>query len=305
MRLASVIVDGRTRVAAVTDEGLRDLSGLLPAIRTTPDPLVELLPLLDALTAEQAAAQPLVEGEPAYAPLVSHPSKIIAAPVNYSDHREEMRQIGNVSALGFFLKAPSSVLGHGGTVEIPYSDRRFDHEGELALVVKKRARNIAPANFEEYVAGYTILLDITMRGGEDRSTRKSFETFTPVGPELVTPDEITDLGSLTLRTRVNGEIRQDADISALIWDVPTFLSYVSTVMTLQPGDIVTTGTPAGVGIIKDGDEVEVCIDQIGTLKVGVTDRTAVPCPTDGAISGPKPPDRLTPVRQRAAASQEG
>lgn len=302
MHLVSVIVDDRTRVAAVTDEGFRDLSALLPSPRTTPDPLIELLPQLDDLTPEQVAAQPLVEGEPAYAPLVSHPSKIVAAPVNYSDHQEEMKQIGNVSALGFFLKAPSSVLGHGGTVEIPYTDRRFDQEGELALVVKKRARNMDPSEFEEYVAGYTVLMDITMRGGEDRSIRKSFETFTPVGPELVTPDEITDLGKLTVRTWVNGTIRQDADISALLWDVPTFLSYVSTVMTLEPGDIVTTGTPAGVGVIEDGCDVEVTIDEIGTLKVGVSDRTAVPCPTEGASSGPKPPETVTPVRQRAVSS---
>lgn len=302
MRFASVHHQGRLTAVAVTDEGHRDLTGLLPSPRTTPDPMIELLRLLDALTPEQVAAQPLLEGAPSYAPLVSRPSKIVAAPVNYTDHQEEMKQAGNVSALGFFLKAPSSVLGHGGTVEIPYDDRRFDQEGELALVVKKRARNVAPEDFEEYVAGYTVLMDITMRGGEDRSTRKSFDTFTPVGPQLVTPDEISDLGGLTLRTWVNGTLRQDADISALIWDVPTFLSYVSTVMTLEPGDIVTTGTPAGVGLIADGDDVEVTIDEIGTLKVSVTDRTAVSCPTEGASAGPKPPETVTPVRQRAGST---
>lgn len=303
MRLASVIHEGRTSVVAVTDDGLRDLTALLPDTRTSPDPMVDLLPLLDALASGQVAAQPLIAGEPVYAPLVSKPGKIIAAPVNYSDHQEEMKQAGNVSALGFFLKSPSSVIAHGGTVSLPYTDRRFDQEGELALVVKKRARKIRPEDFEDYVAGYTCLLDITMRGGEDRSARKSFDTFTPVGPHLVTPDEAGDLRALTLRCSVNGTLRQDADIAELIWDVPTFLAYASSVTTLEPGDIVTTGTPAGVGVIEDGDSVEVTIDRIGTLTVGVTSRNAGPCPTGGANSGPRAPEKVTPVRDRSAATQ--
>lgn len=298
MRLASVIRDGQIRVAAVTGGGLRDLTALLPSPRTTRDPLIELLPLLDGLTAEQVAAQPLLDGEPVLAPLVSFPGKIVAAPVNYSDHQEEMKQAGNVSALGFFLKSPSSVLAHGGTIRLPYNDRRFDQEGELALVIKKRARNISPGKFEDYVAGYTCLLDITMRGGEDRSARKSFDTFTPVGPHLVTPDEVGDLRALRLRCSVNGTLRQDADIDELIWDVPTFLSYVSSVTTLEPGDIVSTGTPAGVGVISDGDLVEVTIDRVGTLAAAVTSRDAVSCPTAGGNSGPRAPATVTPVRDR-------
>jgi 2-keto-4-pentenoate hydratase/2-oxohepta-3-ene-1,7-dioic acid hydratase in catechol pathway len=301
MRLASVIHDGQTRVASVTEDGFRDLTGLLPSQGASGDPLIELLPLLDGLTAQLIAAQPLLPlpgGEPPYAPLVSRPGKIVAAPVNYSGHKEEMKQAGDVSALGFFLKSPTSVLAHGGTVSLPYTDRRFDQEGELALVVKKRTRTIRPEDFEEYVAGYTCLLDITKRGGEDRSARKSFDTFTPVGPHLVTPDEAGDLRALTLRCSVNGTLRQDADIAELIWDVPRFLSYVSTVTTLEPGDIVSTGTPAGVGVIGDGDTVEVTIGRIGTLAVGVTSRDAVPCPTAGANSGPQAPATVTPVRQR-------
>lgn len=299
MRLASLIREGRTIVAAVTGDGFRDLTALLPG--TQADPLTDLLPVLDGLTSGQVAAQPLVCGEPAYAPLVSRPGKIIAAPVNYADHQEEMKQAGNVSALGFFLKSPSSVIAHGGTVRLPYTDRRFDQEGELALVVRKRARGIRPEDFEEYVAGYTCLLDITMRGGEDRSARKSFDTFTPVGPHLVTPDEIEDLRALTLRCSVNGTLRQDAGIAELIWDVPAFLAYASSVTTLEPGDIVSTGTPAGVGVITDGDSIEVTIDRIGTLAVGVTSRDAVPCPTGGAHTGPRAPEKVTPVRDRPAA----
>jgi 2-keto-4-pentenoate hydratase/2-oxohepta-3-ene-1,7-dioic acid hydratase in catechol pathway len=303
MRLASVIHDGEIRVAAVTDHGFRDLTGLLPWPRTTGDPLVEFLSLLDGLSHEKIAVQPSIDGDPVYAPLVSSPGKIVAAPVNYTDHKEEMKQVGDVSALGFFLKSPSSVLAHGGTVRLPYTDRRFDQEGELALVIKKRARDIRPAESEQYIAGYTCLLDITMRGSEDRSARKSFDTFTPIGPHLVTPDEIGDPRALTLRCSVNGVPRQDAEITELIWDVPTFLSYVSSVTTLEPGDIVSTGTPAGVGVISDGDTVEVAIDRIGTLVVGVTSRGAVECPTGGANAGPPAPAELTPVRNRATPAQ--
>lgn len=299
MRLASVIHGGQARVAAVTEDGLRDLMALLPPARAAGDPLIAILPLLDSLTAGQVAAQPLIEGETAYAPLITRPGKIVAAPVNYSDHQEEMKQAGNVSALGFFLKSPASVLAHGGTVRLPYHDRRFDQEGELALVVKKTARNIRPQDYQAYVAGYTCLLDITMRGGEDRSVRKSFDTFTPVGPHLVTPDEVGDLRALSLRCSVNGVLRQDADIAELIWDVPTFLSYVSTVTTLEPGDIVSTGTPAGVGVIEDGDTIEVVIAKVGALAVSVTARDAVACPTGGASSGPEAPAQVTPVRKRA------
>ena len=141
---------------------------------------------------------------------------------------------------------------------------------------------------------------MTMRGGEDRSIRKSFDTFTPLGPCLVTPDEVGDLSDVTLRTWVNGELRQDADIASLIWGVAPFVSYVSSVTTLWAGDVVSTGTPAGVGAVAEGDVITVEIDRVGTLEVSVSAQSAVPCPTGGAQSGPKPPARLTPVRRRTA-----
>ena len=298
MRLATVDLRGAAAVVAVTGDGLRDLTGLLRSTRTAADPFVQVVKIIDDLDSGLIAAQPLIEGQPMFAPLVPRPGKIVAAPVNYTDHQEEMKVSGDVSALGFFLKSPTSVLSHGGTVRLPYSDRRFDQEGELAVVVKKRARHIDPGDYTDYIAGYTCLLDITMRGGEDRSTRKSFDTFTPVGPYLVTPDEVGPLNDLTLRCSVNGVLRQDADISALIWDVPRFLSYASSVTTLEPGDIVTTGTPAGVGAISEGDVVEVSIDQVGTLSVTVSARGAVKCPTTGAHAGPAGPAEPTPIRQR-------
>lgn len=232
-------------------------------------------------------------------PPVPDPSKIVAAPVNYVDHQAEMSQSVHIDALGVFLKAPSSLVPAGGTIRLPYTDRRFDQEGELALVIGRTARNVAAADAERYVFGYSCLLDITMRGGEDRSTRKSFDTFTPMGPWLVTRDEAGALDELRLQCSVDGRLRQDADVKDLIWSVPALVEYVSSVMTLLPGDVISTGTPAGVGPIRDGNSVAVTISRLGKLEVSVSAEGAVTCPTKGAGAGPVPPAELTPVRARA------
>lgn len=231
-------------------------------------------------------------------PVVPDPSKIVAAPVNYRDHQEEMREAAAIDALGVFLKAPSSLIGDGGTVRLPYTDRRFDQEGELAVVVGRRARHVDADDALDVVAGYTVLVDVTMRGGEDRSTRKSFDTFTPLGPWLVTPDEAPAPADMRLRTWVSGDLRQDADVADLIWDVGRLIAYASSVMTLEAGDVVSTGTPAGIGEIAADDDVVVAIDGVGRLTVTVTAAGAVPCPTRGAGRGPTPPASVTPVRRR-------
>ncbi|WP_040691058.1 fumarylacetoacetate hydrolase family protein [Nocardia vinacea] len=221
---------------------------------------------------------------------VPNPSKIIAAPVNYRDHQLEMKVDAQVGALGFFLKAPSSLLDPGGTIQLPYHDRRFDQEGELAVVIGRTARNVAEHRALEYIFGYTGLLDITMRGGEDRSTRKSFDTFTPMGPVLVTADEFGDPGDVELRCRVNGELRQKANTRDLIWNVPKLISYASSVTTLHPGDIVTTGTPAGVGQINAGDEIRLELFGLGLpLTARVAADNAVTCPTSGHNRGANGP----------------
>lgn len=186
---------------------------------------------------------------------VADPSKIIAAPVNYRDHQAEMNVDAQIGALGFFLKAQSSLLDPGGTIQLPYHDRRFDQEGELAVVIGRTARRVSEQDALSCVFGYTGLLDITMRGGEDRSVRKSFDTFTPMGPVLVTADEFGDPGEVQLRCWVSGELRQKASTRDLIWDVPRLVSYASSVTTLYPGDVITTGTPAGVGPLAAGDTI--------------------------------------------------
>ncbi|REE95083.1 fumarylacetoacetate hydrolase family protein [Thermomonospora umbrina] len=221
---------------------------------------------------------------------IPRPSKIIAAPVNYRDHQAEMSVDSQVGTLGFFLKAPSSLLDPGGTVRLPYHDRRFDQEGELALVIGRTARRVNEADALSYVFGYTGLLDITMRGGEDRSTRKSFETFTPMGPVLVTADEFGDPDDVDLRCRVNDDLRQAANTRDLIWSVARLVSYASWVTTLHPGDVITTGTPAGVGPLGHGDTVRLRLSGIDLdLTVTVSADAAVASHTAGRDRGPVPP----------------
>jgi 2-keto-4-pentenoate hydratase/2-oxohepta-3-ene-1,7-dioic acid hydratase in catechol pathway len=207
------------------------------------------------------------------APVV-FPSKVIAAPVNYRLHIEEMRPLvkGELHAIeryGLFLKAPSSVVGPEATIELPFADRRTDHEVELGVVIGRTARNVAMADAMRYVFGYTGVMDVTVRGDEDRSTRKSFDTFTPVGPVLVTADEIPDPHVLRLQLWVNDERRQDGNTRDMIWNVPKLVEYASRVMTLNPGDLLSTGTPDGVGPLKAGDRVTMEVAEVGRMSVTV------------------------------------
>jgi 2-keto-4-pentenoate hydratase/2-oxohepta-3-ene-1,7-dioic acid hydratase in catechol pathway len=221
---------------------------------------------------------------------VADPSKIIAAPVNYRDHQAEMSTDSQVGALGFFLKAPSSLLDPGGTIQLPYHDRRFDQEGELALVIGRTARQVSVQDALSYVFGYTGLLDITMRGGEDRSTRKSFDTFTPMGPVLSTADEFGDPDDVELRCWVSGDLRQKASTRDLIWGVARLVSYASSVATLYPGDVITTGTPAGVGPLIAGDTIRLELSGLGLdLTAQVAADNTIASPTSGHNRGPVPP----------------
>lgn len=231
-------------------------------------------------------------------PPVPDPSKVVAAPVNYRNHQSEMNQASHIASLGVFLKAPSSVIGGGDVVRLPYIDRRFDQEGEFAAVIGRTARHVSEAEALSHVLGYTCLLDMTMRGGEDRSVRKSFDTFTPTGPTIVSPDEVAPIRDLELRLWVNGTLRQRADVRDLIWGLPKLIAYASSVMTLNPGDIVTTGTPEGVGAVHDGDRIELEVTGLDRLTVHVSNEGAGTCPTLGAETGPQPPADLTVVTER-------
>ena len=200
---------------------------------------------------------------------VLFPSKVIAAPVNYRLHMQEMGVDDPIDQFGVFLKAPSSIIGPDEIIRLPYLDRRTDYEAEVGFVVGRTAKDVKAADALPYIFGYTCVMDITVRGKEDRSTRKSFDTFTPVGPVLVTADEIPDPQNIGFTLWLNGVVKQHANTSDMFWGMAKLVEYASHVMTLYPGDLVTTGTPQGVGPITPGDEVTIEVERIGRMSVRV------------------------------------
>lgn len=218
--------------------------------------------------------QPLALQEVRLRAPVPRPSKIIAAPVNYLNHQSEMNaQFNNapftIEKLKLFLKAPSSIIGPGETILLPYPDRRTDHEAELAFVIGKEAKDIDVEEAKNYIFGYFGFIDITVRGEEERTWRKSYDTFSPIGPWIVTADELEDPHSLQMDLWVNDQLRQSINTDQLIFDCYKCLAEASQNMTLYPGDIITTGTPAGVGPIEKGDQVRLSIEKIGEFTVSV------------------------------------
>lgn len=209
---------------------------------------------------------------------VANPSKIVAAPVNYHDHVAEAqadaeinlgRDIKTIDEYGLFLKANSALAGAGEGIVLGHTDRRNDHEIELAMVIGKQAKNVARDDALDYVAGYSIGLDNTVRGVEDRSLRKSLDTYAVLGPWMTTADEIPDPDNLNFRITVNGETRQDSNTRHLIFDCRKLIEYATRFYTLYPGDILMTGTPKGVGPIEPGDRLVCEIDIIGRMEIDV------------------------------------
>lgn len=210
---------------------------------------------------------------------VANPGKIVAAPVNYQLHLDESRadtginfgtQVKTIADYGVFLKATSSLIGAGEAVVADWPDRRIDHEIELAAVIGRTGFRIAEADALDHVAGYMIGLDMTIRGTEDRSFRKSLDTFTVLGPHVVTADEIGDPGNLDFEIKVNGETRQKSNTRLLIWNVQKLIAYASKAYTLYPGDVIMTGTPEGVAPVASGDTMHAWIERIGAMDVAVT-----------------------------------
>ncbi|MEH7120845.1 fumarylacetoacetate hydrolase family protein [Neobacillus vireti] len=200
--------------------------------------------------------------------------KIWAAPVNYRNHQIEMNKMFNnaprtIEEIKLFLKSPDSLSGPSDPIFLPIKGRRTDHEAELGYVVGKKAKNIPASEAKDYIFGYFALLDISIRGNEERTWRKSFDTFTPIGPWIVTADEIENPNDLALRLWVNDELRQDGSTKHLIYDCFQCFEAANQNMTLNPGDIIATGTPEGVGPIKDGDFVRIEIEKVGGFTVNV------------------------------------
>jgi 2,4-didehydro-3-deoxy-L-rhamnonate hydrolase len=276
---------GQNRLGIVRGDGVLDATSALEALPpiTYPHPnhdrllahLAELRPKIEA-AARNASPQPLAAVE--LKSPVANPGKIIAAPVNYRKHLDEVRadpqihfdnQIAEIQHVGLFLKAPSSLIGPGQPVLIRHSDRRTDHEIELVAVIGRMGRDISRQDALDHVAGYTIGLDMTIRGPEERSLRKSLDTFTVVGPWLVTSDEVGDPAALSLELTVNGELRQKANTGDLIMALPDLIAFASSFYTLMPGDLLFTGTPAGVGPVVPGDLIRASIERIGTMLVRI------------------------------------
>jgi 2-keto-4-pentenoate hydratase/2-oxohepta-3-ene-1,7-dioic acid hydratase in catechol pathway len=195
------------------------------------------------------------------------PSKIVCVGRNYQEHAAELGNPMPEEPL-LFLKAPSALIGDGDTIALPKASERVEHEGELAVVIGRRCRRIADDEDPlSYVLGYTCANDVTARDLQRKDVQftraKSFDTFCPVGPFVVTGLDPLDL---RVETRVNGQTRQSGRTSSMAFPVPLLLRYISHVMTLEPGDLISTGTPAGVGPLKDGDIVEVEVEGVGILR---------------------------------------
>ena len=209
---------------------------------------------------------------------VANPGKIIGAPINYKDHIAEAnadtqinhgKTFTDLDKFGLFLKANSSLIGCSEQIEIPFADRRTDHEVELAVVIGRKAKRARREEALDYVFGYSIGLDMTVRGPEFPTFRKSPDTFTVLGPWIVTKDEIADPNALDLSIRVNQEVKQDSNTKYLIFDVQRLIEYASAMYTLYPGDVIMTGTPAGVGPVAPGDVLDASIQGIGSMSVRV------------------------------------
>ncbi|MFM2125028.1 MAG: hypothetical protein RL328_1479 [Acidobacteriota bacterium] len=280
---------GEDRLGLVTNENtVRDVTAALDVLPAWRYPLPSFDPLIAHLDrvserireiAAQCPEQPL-DPDTLLSP-IANPGKIIAAPVNYQKHLDEVRgdaqlhhgnqaHMAPIHTMGLFLKASSSLVGPSQGIHVRMPDRRTDHEVELAVIIGKQAHMVSAADALGYVAGYSIGLDITIRGPEDRSFRKSPDSYTVLGPWMVTADELLDPGSLDLSLTLNGEIKQSSNTRNLILGVPQLIQWAASFYTLHPGDVILTGTPAGVSPIVPGDQVTATIEGIGSMNVAVS-----------------------------------
>ena len=209
---------------------------------------------------------------------VANPSKIIGAPINYQKHIKESREddgivssrpISHISDWGMFLKANSSLVGAGEGVALRFTESRNDHEMELAVIIGKQGSHIPVSEAKNYIAGYAIGLDMTTRGKELQSFRKSADTYSVLGPWMVTADEIANPNKLDLKISVNGDVRQESNTDQLVYNVEKLIEYCSERYTLYPGDIIMTGTPDGVGPVEPGDVMTCELEGIGIMEVDV------------------------------------
>ncbi len=279
MRLVSY--QGRTvsRAAAVRDGQYVDLHAADSSLSVSLKGILALGP--DGLRRAGAAAirgEPIGAGDVSLLAPIPDPQKVICVGLNYADHARESGAKPPAEPV-LFAKFPTSVIGHEQPILLPRESSEVDYEAELVVVIGTGGRNIEAANALAHVAGYCCGHDVSARDWQLRKPGgqwllgKSFDTFAPFGPELVTADEIPDPGNLRIALRLNGATMQDSNTNQLIFPIAELIAYVSRVCTLVPGDVIFTGTPSGVGFarkppvfLKEGDVVEVEIEHVGTLR---------------------------------------
>jgi 2-keto-4-pentenoate hydratase/2-oxohepta-3-ene-1,7-dioic acid hydratase in catechol pathway len=288
MRLVTFFADGEQRAGALRDEVVVDLNRADPTLPSS------VLALLEGGEAALAGARRAVEraSGAAVRPLAAvkllaplpRPPKIVCTGLNYTDHVAEAATVGLPAPEKppIFFKVSSVVIGPGEPIVHPPTTQQLDYEGELAVVIGRRAKAVPREQALGYVAGYTIMNDVSARDLQFAKSGglglgKNFDTSAPMGPYIALTDELPDASDLRLRTYVNGALRQDARTSMLIFDVPTIIAFVSQQLTLEPGDVIATGTPAGVGFarkppvwLRAGDVVRIEIDGLGALENPVT-----------------------------------
>lgn len=281
MRLITFTDEQSTRIGILHEDQIVDLSAAAPDI---PSEMVAFLEAGDAaLEKARAAADAQATINLSDVTLESpvlRPPKILAVGLNYREHVEETgRELPKVPII--FNKQSTSATGPFAPILRPHESVALDYEGEMGVVIGKRCRRVPKDRYAEVVAGYTVLNDVTIRDWQRRSPTmtmgKSWDSHCPMGPSIVTPDEV-DISKLDLKTLVNGDVRQQSDTSYLIFDVPTLIEHLSTAFTLEPGDVIATGTCAGVAAamegqpwLKDGDVVRVEIESLGAIENKVVD----------------------------------
>jgi 5-oxopent-3-ene-1,2,5-tricarboxylate decarboxylase/2-hydroxyhepta-2,4-diene-1,7-dioate isomerase len=245
-----------------------DLVTLLRDLGT--DKLAALVAEVEASADRDARTIPVEQAQ--FDVPVPSPQKIVCVALNYVAHAEEGEQQVPDEPVIFF-KPPSSLLPHGETVRCPARSRRLDYEVELAVVIGKRARDVVAADWADVVLGYTVLNDMTARdmqlvaieNNQPWDHSKGFDTFAPCGPYLVTPDEVPDPNSLDLSLSIGDRVLQQSNTRHMIFSVPQLIEVISTGITLEPGDIIATGTPSGIGPVEHGETMVATVETVGTL----------------------------------------
>jgi 2-keto-4-pentenoate hydratase/2-oxohepta-3-ene-1,7-dioic acid hydratase in catechol pathway len=273
------------RLGLVRDGRVHDVSGALGALPAPAypapkgDPIItHLAKLRPAIESAAQGARSHAVGEVKFLSPVQSPTKVIGTPVNYAKHVAEANAAREVFSYqgpegiekqGLFLKAVSSLVGPGEGVAVRFPDRRTDHEMELGVIIGRKVSNISEGEALSCIAGYALALDMVVRGSEDRSFRKSVDTYSVLGPWMTTADEVADPQNLSFSLSVNGEVKQASNTRDMIMSIARQIAWGSSFYTLWPGDIIMTGTCEGVSQVKPGDTMHCAIEGIGEMDVAV------------------------------------